>query len=142
MSKSVKICTNLRQFIRIYVDLCPIAWVGVDPCLSLGICENMYDSLGIDPNMSGSVRICVELYVFEIICKNQQDSVVIGFYKPVSPGMDQYTLTIQVTLKKRTRDFQESWMEPSGNTQVIKIPYNYSSVTCNLLTYFVQISRL
>ena len=82
----------------------------------------MYDSLGIDPNMSGSVRICVELYDFALICKNQQDSVVFGFYKPVSPGMDQYTVNIQVTLKKRTRDFQESWREPSGNTQDIKIP--------------------
>ena len=82
----------------------------------------MYDSLGIDPNMSGSVRICVELYDFALICKNQQDSVVFGFYKPVSPGMDQFTVNIQVTLKKRTRYFQESWREPSGNTQEIKIP--------------------
>ena len=82
----------------------------------------MYDSLGIDPNMSGSVRICVELYDFALICKNQQDSVVFGFYKPVSPAVDQYTLTIQVTLKKRSRHFQESWREPSGNTQDIKIP--------------------
>ena len=68
------------------------------------------------------MRVCVELYDFALIFKNQQDSILFGCYKPVSPGIDQYTLNIQVTLKKRTRDFQESWREPSGNTQDIKIP--------------------
>ena len=68
MSKTGKIGTNLCQFVRIYVDLCPVAWVGVDPCLSLGICENIYDSLLIDPNMSGSVRIFVDMYKILWLC--------------------------------------------------------------------------
>ena len=69
----------------------------------------MYDSLGIDPNMSGSVRICVELYDFALICKYPQDSVVIGFYNSVSPGMDQYTVNVQVTPKKCTSDTKETY---------------------------------
>ena len=73
----------------------------------------------------------MELYDFALICKNQQDSVVFDFYKPVSPGMDQYTVNIQMTLKKRTRDFHESWKEPSGHTQDIRIPKNYFNVICN-----------